>query len=88
MLYDVQTADPKLGKNELSQQLEGLRLVAGKAYTIKIVVGMESVKVTAEMTSWEDDGTAEVDLPELSNSVTQTTSAGMNDYEYHEYTEE
>jgi hypothetical protein len=93
MLYDVQTADPKLGKylsdgkttgsrvwNELSQQLEGLRLVAGKAYTIKIVVGMESVKVTAEIADWGEEYNKEVFLP--GNEVpTQSTFGPFADYD-------
>ena len=80
MLYDVQTADPKLGKylsdgkttgiripNVLTQRLdEGLTFKAGKAYTVKIIVGMESVKVEAvELASWGNtDDPAEVDIPE------------------------
>ena len=93
MLYDVQTADPKLGKylsdgkttgsrvwNELSQQLEGLRLVAGKAYTIKIVVGLESVKVTAEIADWGEEYNKEVFLP--GNEVpTQSTIGPFADYD-------
>jgi hypothetical protein len=80
MSYDIETADPKLGKylsdgkttgiripNVLTQRLdEGLTFKAGKAYTVKIIVGMESVKVEAvELASWTNtDDPAEVDLPE------------------------
>ena len=80
MSYDIETADPKLGKylsdgkttgiripNVLTQRLdEGLTFKAGKAYTVKIIVGMESVKVEAvELASWGNtDDPAEVDLPE------------------------
>jgi hypothetical protein len=78
MSYDIETADPKLGKylsdgkttgiripNVLTQRLdEGLTFKAGKAYTVKIIVGMESVKVEAvELASWESDG----DTPAPSN---------------------
>ena len=80
MSYDIETADPKLGKylsdgkttgiripNVLTQRLdEGLTFKAGKAYTVKIIVGMESVKVEAvELASWGNtDDPAEVDIPD------------------------
>lgn len=78
MLYDIETADKRVGKylsdgkttgvhisNEISKSLDGLKFEAGKAYIIKIVVGLESVKVTAEVEPWGDTAqAADVDMPD------------------------
>ncbi len=54
--------------------------MAGKAYTIKIVVGMESVKVTAEIADWGEEYNKEVFLP--GNEVpTQSTIGPFADYD-------
>ena len=77
MLYDIETADKRVSKylsdgtttgvriaNQISKNLDGLKFEAGKAYTIKIVVGLESVKVTAEVKDWGDEAqTVDVDMP-------------------------
>ena len=77
VVYDIETRDTLLSQNlsdgftkgsrvqnKISQTLQDLKLEAGKAYTIKLVVGIESVKVTVDVADW-DDTTAEqkVDLP-------------------------
>ena len=67
--YDVETADQNLSKFlsdgkthgkcvkvELSEAT-GLKIEAGKSYTVKIIVGMTSIKVDAEVTPWTE-GTA------------------------------
>ena len=93
MLYDIETADPKLGKylsdgkttglriaNEINKTIDGLKFEAGKAYTLKIVVGLESVKVTAEIADWGEEYNKEVFLP--GNEVpTQSTIGPFADYD-------
>ena len=84
VIYDIETRDTLLSQNlsdgftkgsrvqnKISQTLQDLKLEAGKAYTIKIVVGIESVKINViEVADWEaeldDDGNPiaeKVDLP-------------------------
>ena len=77
MLYDIETADRRVVKylsdgkttgvriaNEISKSLDDLKFEAGKAYNIKIVVGLESVKVTAEVADWDNEAqTVDVDMP-------------------------
>lgn len=41
----------------------GLKFEAGKAYTLNLVLGMTSVKVTATVAGWTDDSSTQVDLP-------------------------
>ena len=80
MLYDIETMDTQLNKylsdgvtpgarisNEITKELRDVKIEAGKAYTIKIVVGLESVKVNVEeVKGWEnatgEDG-EKVDMP-------------------------
>jgi hypothetical protein len=80
MLYDIETMDTQLNKylsdgvtpgtrisNEITKELRDVKIEAGKAYTIKIVVGLESVKVDVqEVAEWEnatgEDG-EKVDMP-------------------------
>ncbi len=78
VVYDIMTRDTLLSQNlsdgftkgsrvqnKISQTLQDLKLEAGKAYTIKLVVGIESVKVTVEVEDWTDyeGGEQKVDLP-------------------------
>ena len=81
MLYDIETMDTQLNKylsdgvtpgtrisNEITKELRDVKIEAGKAYTIKIVVGLESVKVDVEeVAQWGNDATGEdgekVDMP-------------------------
>ena len=77
MLYDVMTKDEKLAgllsdnkthgsavENKISKET-GVMIEAGKSYVIKIVVGLESVKFSVEVTPWQDAEPKEtdVDLP-------------------------
>ena len=102
MLYDIETADKRVGKylsdgtttgvriaNEISKNLDNLKFEAGKAYNIKIVVGLESVKVTAEVVKWPEAGQiVDVDMPynpEAGASTPgQAASLAMN-YVYADY---
>ena len=82
MLYDIETKDTQLNKylsdgvtpgtrisNEITQELRNVNIVAGRAYTIKIVVGLESVKVDVEengVAEWENatgEKGAKFDMP-------------------------
>ena len=95
MLYDIETADRRVGKylsdgtttgvriaNEISKNLDGLKFEAGKAYNIKIVVGLESVKVTAEVVDWNDEAKAvDVDMPHNPSTLGQAASMA-NAYVY------
>jgi len=38
-------------------------LMNGNVYTIKLHLGMNSVKIDAAVTEWAEGGSAEVDLP-------------------------
>jgi hypothetical protein len=78
VVYDIMTRDTLLSQNlsdgftkgsrvqnKISQTLKELKLEAGKSYTIKLVVGIESVKVTVDVEDWIDyeGGEQKVDLP-------------------------
>ena len=77
VIYDVMTRDTLLNQNlsdgftkgsrvqnKISQTLKDLKLEAGKAYTIKLVVGIESVKIDVKVEPWDTDEAAkDVDLP-------------------------
>ncbi len=77
VVYDIMTRDTLLSQklsdgftqgsrvqNKISQTLQNLKIEAGKAYTIKLVVGIESVKVTVEVAEWDDkEAEQKVDLP-------------------------
>ena len=76
VIYDIMTRDTLLSQNlsdgftkgsrvqnKISQTLEGLKLQAGKSYTIKLVVGIESVKVTVDVKDFIDPVVQKVDLP-------------------------
>jgi len=95
VIYDIMTRDSLLSQNlsdgftkgsrvnnKISQTLEGLKLEAGKAYTIKLVVGIESVKVTVDVEEWYDyeGGEQKVDLPY--NPVSEGTAAVVDGQEY------
>ena len=77
MLYDVMTKDSTLAgllsdnkthgiavENKISKE-SGVTIEAGKSYVIKIVVGLESVKFSVEVTDWVESSPKEndVDLP-------------------------
>lgn len=98
MLYDIQTADKRLGNylsdgktkgfrvaNAITNTLDNIDIVAGKAYTIKIVVGLESVKVTATIKDWDDSEEAVANMPENPEpgAVTAAQAASLaKDYVY------
>lgn len=102
MLYDIQTADKRLGNylsdgktkgfrvaNAITNTLDNIDIVAGKAYTIKIVVGIESVKVTATIEDWDDSEEAVANMPENPEpgavTAAQAASLAMG-YVYDDYT--
>lgn len=72
--YYTTTDDPNLAsgysrvENVITKSISaadpGLKFEAGKAYTLNLVLGMTSVKVTATVAGWTDDGSStQVDLP-------------------------
>ena len=77
IVYDIMTRDTLLSQNlsdgftkgsrvqnKISQTLKDLKLEAGKAYSIKLVVGIESVKIDVKVEPWDTDEAAkDVDLP-------------------------
>ena len=77
VIYDIMTSDSHLSlnlsdgftkgsrvQNKISQTLKDLKLEAGKAYTIKLVVGIESVKIDVAVEDWDTTEAAkDVDLP-------------------------
>lgn len=77
IVYDVETYDPKLISQFLSDgQTHGstiennitattaLRLSAGRIYTLNLHLGMTSVKMDAQVTEWEEGGSANVNVPD------------------------
>ena len=102
MLYDIQTADKRLGNylsdgkttgfrvaNAITNTLDNITIEAGKAYTIKIVVGLESVKVTATIKDWGEGEEAVANMPENPEpgAVTAAQAASLaKDYVYADYT--
>lgn len=72
--YYTTTDDPNLAtgytrvENVITKSISaadpGLKFEAGKAYTLNLVLGMTSVKVTATVAGWTEDGSStQVDLP-------------------------
>jgi hypothetical protein len=95
MLYDIQTADKRLGNylsdgktkgfrvaNAITNTLENITIEAGKAYTIKIVVGLESVKVTATIKDWGDSEEAVVNMPENPTITANQALGNALEYQY------
>ena len=93
VIYDIMTSDPLLSQNlsdgftkgsrvqnKISQTLEGLKLEAGKSYTIKLVVGIESVKVTVDVENFIETDAQKVDLPY--NPYSEGTQAIVNGQTY------
>lgn len=70
--YYVQTEDSKLAasgsvdgsrvKNVISKTIP-VNLENNKAYNLKLILGLTSVKLDAEVADWEVDGSTEVNLP-------------------------
>lgn len=71
--YYTTTDDPNLSggytrvENVITKSISaadtGLKFEAGKAYTLNLVLGMTSVKVTATMAGWDTGSSTQVDLP-------------------------
>lgn len=70
--YEVKTTDNTATGNSstitnyISKKVElpNNKLEAGKAYTLKLVLGMTTVKVSADLTDWDTATEIEVDLPQ------------------------
>lgn len=70
--YYTTTDDPNLAtgytrvENVITKSIsatDGLKFEAGKAYTLNLVLGMTSVKVTATVANWDTGSDTQVDLP-------------------------
>ncbi len=67
--YYVFTADPKLAgeyaitENVIDKTITIPGLTNNKAYNLKLVLGLTSVKLDAEVADWQIDGSSVVDLP-------------------------
>ena len=68
IVYDVITKDDALDggfskvQNNVTKKI-GLDFDNGKAYTLKLILGVTSVKLDAEVKPWEIQGATPVDLP-------------------------
>ena len=68
--YDVITADANLKdgysvvENVITKKVTIPTLTNNKAYTLKLILGMTSVKLDAEVADWEIMGSTPVDLPQ------------------------
>lgn len=68
--YDVITADANLSsgysvvENVITKKVTIPALTNNKAYNLKLVLGMTSVKLDAEVAEWKTDGGTEVYLPQ------------------------
>ena len=78
VVYDIETEDPNLAgllsdgkthgssiQNKIKKEnvFAGAKIEAGKMYTVKIYLGIESVKFDVEVTPWTDAGSTDVELP-------------------------
>ena len=61
---------------------EDLKLVAGKKYTVKLHLGMTSVKFDATVGDWVDGDTGEPWLPINNNAITAAANASATEYAY------
>lgn len=68
--YDVITEDPKVAtgysevENVIAKEITIPDLTNNKAYNLKLILGMTSVKLDAEVADWQVDGNNEVYLPQ------------------------
>ena len=68
--YDVITKDPKVDtgysevENTITKKVTIPALTNNKAYNLKLVLGLTSVKLDAEVAEWKTDGGTEVYLPQ------------------------
>lgn len=98
IIYDVETIDSNLPgyladgtthgssiENRIyKENVFGINIEAGKAYQLKLHLGMTSVKFDAEVIDWEDAGSKDIDLPHntrgiyVTPSVSTVAAAGGN----------
>ena len=79
VVYDIETEDPSLAglladgkthgssiQNKIKKEniFSGNKIEAGKMYTVKIYLGIESVKFDVVVTDWVVGATAQPELPE------------------------
>ena len=50
--------------NKINTLISPINFVNGQAYSLKLLLGMTSVKVEAEVDAWLTENETEVDLPE------------------------
>ena len=68
--YDVITKDDKVAtgysevENVITKKITVSKLTNNKAYNLKLILGMTSVKLDAEVADWQVDGSNEVYLPQ------------------------
>jgi len=76
VVYTVTTTDPNLSTgssiitNTIASEFNGINFEAGKAYTFCLHLGMTSVKLEAEVKSWEDATEWAVNVPLNTTSTT------------------
>ena len=78
VVYDIETEDPNLAglladgkthgssiQNKIKKEniFSGTKIEAGKMYTVKIYLGIESVKFDVTVTNWVDGAEAQPELP-------------------------
>jgi len=68
--YTVITKDPKLATtysevtNEITKKVTISKFTNNKAYNLKLILGLTSVKLDAEVADWQVDGDTEIYLPQ------------------------
>ena len=66
------TTDPSIGGNDGStitnriNQTAKVNFESGKAYTLNLVLGMTSIKVSVDMNPWDEQANTPVDVPKNS----------------------
>lgn len=89
IIYDVETIDPNLPgyladgvthgssvENRIyKENVFSVNIEAGKAYQLKLHLGMTSVKFDAEVINWDDAGSEDVDLPHNTRSAYVTPAS-------------
>ncbi len=78
--YEVETTDTNVGNNSkitnyISKEVNLEKLEAGKAYTLNLVLGMTTVKLSTDITDWDPSTEdVDVDLPENTAPVATTAA--------------
>jgi len=60
---DAGNADESVITNTITRTINEINFVAGNAYTLNLVLGMTSVKISATVESWNEQTGNQVDLP-------------------------